>query len=88
MGLSMKKKAVAREYKPRYQKATKKEKKALLDEFTRLTGCHRNPPVKRKALKTSHGLHRRQAGNKIFAWRTLSPRQADGVLDRIGFAVK
>jgi len=35
------KKAVAREYKPRYQKATKKEKKALLDEFTRLTGYHR-----------------------------------------------
>jgi len=47
MGLSMKeKKAVAREYKPRYQKASKKEKKALLDEFTRLTGYHRKSAVR------------------------------------------
>ena len=47
MGLNMKeKKAVAREYIPRYQKATKKEKKALLDEFTRLTGCRRKYAVK------------------------------------------
>jgi len=28
------KKAITREYKPRYQKAQKKEKKALLDEYT------------------------------------------------------
>ncbi|MDR2633956.1 MAG: hypothetical protein LBC51_10110 [Treponema sp.] len=33
----MKKKAVTREYRPRYQKATKKEKSALLAEFTRFT---------------------------------------------------
>jgi hypothetical protein len=47
MGLSMKeKKAVAREYKPRYQKATKKEKKTILDEFTRLTGYHRKSAVR------------------------------------------
>jgi hypothetical protein len=37
MGLTMKKKAVTREYRPRYQKATKKEKSALLAEFTRFT---------------------------------------------------
>jgi transposase InsO family protein len=47
MGLNMQeKKAVTREYKPRYQKATKKEKKALLDEFTRLTGYHRKSAVR------------------------------------------
>jgi hypothetical protein len=47
MGLNMKeKKAVTREYRPRYQKATKKEKKALLDEFTRLTGYHRTSAVR------------------------------------------
>ncbi|MCL2026726.1 MAG: DDE-type integrase/transposase/recombinase [Leptospirales bacterium] len=40
------KKAVTREYKPRYQKASKKEKKALLDEFTRLTGYHRKYAVR------------------------------------------
>jgi hypothetical protein len=39
MGLNMKEKqAVTREYLPRYQKATKKEKPALPGEFTKLTG--------------------------------------------------
>jgi hypothetical protein len=37
--------AVTREYKPRYQKASKKEKKSLLDEFTNLTGYHRKSAV-------------------------------------------
>jgi transposase InsO family protein len=47
MGLNMKEKqAVTGEYRPRYQKATKKEKKALLDEFTRLTGYHRKSAVR------------------------------------------
>jgi hypothetical protein len=47
MGLNMKEKqAVTREYKPRYQKATKKEKMALLDEFLRLTGYHRKSAVR------------------------------------------
>jgi hypothetical protein len=47
MGLNMKeKKAVTREYKPRYQNASKKEKKALLDEFTSLTGYHRKSAVR------------------------------------------
>lgn len=42
MGLKMsERKAVTREYRPRYQKAGKKEKTAILDEFTRLTGYHR-----------------------------------------------
>jgi hypothetical protein len=40
------KQAVTREYRPRYQKATKKEKRALLDEFTRLTGYHRKSAVR------------------------------------------
>jgi len=47
MGLTMtEKKAVTREYKPRYQKASKKEKKTLLDEFTNLTGYHRKSAVR------------------------------------------
>jgi len=47
MGLNMKERqAVTREYRPRYQKATRKEKKAVLDEFTRLTGYHRKSAVK------------------------------------------
>jgi hypothetical protein len=47
MGLTMQQKqAVTREYKPRYQKAAKKEKQTLLDEFTRLAGCHRKSAVR------------------------------------------
>ena len=40
------KKAVTREYKPRYQKASKKEKKAILDEFIKLTGYHRKSAIR------------------------------------------
>ena len=47
MGLNMKERqAVTREYRPRYQKAKKKEKKALLDEFATLTGYHRKHAVR------------------------------------------
>src|SRR5215510_3028159 len=47
MGLNMKEKqAVTREYKPRYQKASKKEKKTLLFEFTELTGYHRKSAIR------------------------------------------
>jgi len=45
------KKAVTREYKVRYQKASKKDKKALLDEFTTLTGYHRKSAVRLLAVK-------------------------------------
>jgi hypothetical protein len=45
------KQAVTREYKPRYQKATKKEKGALLEEFLRLTGCHRKSAVRLLAAR-------------------------------------
>ena len=42
MGLNMKEKqAVTREYKTRYQAATKQAKSALLDECIRPTGYHR-----------------------------------------------
>ena len=52
MGLNMKEKqAVTREYRPRYQKASKKEKQALLDEFTRLTGYHRKSAVRMLNVK-------------------------------------
>jgi transposase InsO family protein len=47
MGLNMKeKKAVTGEYQPRYSKASKKEKKKLLDEFTKLTGYHRKSAIR------------------------------------------
>ena len=47
MGLNMKeKKAVTGEYKTRYPKESKKEKKALLDDFTGLTGYHRKYAVR------------------------------------------
>ena len=47
MGLNMQaKQAVTGEYRPRYRKASKKEKRALLDEFTRLTGYHRKSAVR------------------------------------------
>ena len=52
MGLNMQeKKAVTREYKPRYQKATKNQKKALLDEFTQLTGYHRKSAIRLLSAK-------------------------------------
>jgi hypothetical protein len=40
------KQAVTREYRSRYQKAAKKEKWTLLDEFTWLTGCHRKSAIR------------------------------------------
>ncbi|MDR1363887.1 MAG: hypothetical protein LBJ35_07580 [Spirochaetaceae bacterium] len=40
------KQAVTREYLSRYQKAAKKAKPALLDEFIRLTGYHRKSAVR------------------------------------------
>jgi hypothetical protein len=47
MGLNMKERqAVTREYKTRYHKAAKKEKSALLTEFTRLTGYHRKSAIR------------------------------------------
>ena len=47
MGLKRnEKQVVTREYRPRYQKASKKEKSAILAEFTRLTGYHRKSAVR------------------------------------------
>jgi transposase InsO family protein len=52
MGLNMKERqAVTREYKPRYQKAKKKDKKVLLDEFTKLTGYHRKSAIRLLGIK-------------------------------------
>jgi hypothetical protein len=50
------KKAVAREYRPRYQKATKKEKRVLPGEFTRLTGYHRKSAVRVLSYKPAREL--------------------------------
>jgi transposase InsO family protein len=53
MGLSMKsKQEVTREFKPRYQKATRKEKKTILDEFILLTGYHRKSAIRLLSKKT------------------------------------
>ncbi|MDR2741377.1 MAG: hypothetical protein LBB98_04395 [Treponema sp.] len=47
MGFNMKEKqAVPREYIPRYQKAAKKAKSALLTECPRLTGYHRKSAIR------------------------------------------
>jgi hypothetical protein len=47
MGLNMnEKKAVIREYRPRYKQAGGKEKTRLLDEITRLTGYHRKQAIR------------------------------------------
>jgi hypothetical protein len=57
MGLNMKeKKAVTREYKPRYQKVSKKEKKALLDEFIKLTGYHRKSAIRLLCAKPTNQM--------------------------------
>ncbi|MCL2184764.1 MAG: hypothetical protein FWB86_02760 [Treponema sp.] len=48
-----KKQVVTREYKPRYKKATKKEKKALLDELVKLTSYHRKSAVRALRANTT-----------------------------------
>jgi len=66
MGLNMKeKKAVTREYKPCYQKASKKEKKAILDEFTRLTGYHRKSAVRLLCAKPVKQVIQYMKGNAV-----------------------
>jgi hypothetical protein len=72
MGLTLKEKqAVPREYRPRYQKTSKKEPQALRDEYIRLTGYHRKsalrvvrgkpvtlqPEKKRQANRTGKGVY-------------------------------
>jgi hypothetical protein len=55
MGLNMKEKqTVTKDYKEPYQKAAKKEKRALLDQFTRLTGYRRKFEV---SLDTIFRIH-------------------------------
>jgi hypothetical protein len=57
MGLNMKERqAVTKEYKDRYQKAAKKGKRTLLDEFTRLTGYHRKSAVRLLSARPEKAL--------------------------------
>jgi len=66
MGLNMKERqAVTREYKPRYQKAKKKDKKALLDEFTKLTGYHRKSAVRLLSAKQVKQIMLYAAGKAV-----------------------
>jgi hypothetical protein len=67
MGLNMKERqAVTREYKTRYHKAAKKEKSALLTEFTRLTGYHR-----KSAIRLLGEFQRSKAGALLLTRRSL-----------------
>jgi hypothetical protein len=50
-GVKYERQAVTREYKKRYQKATKKEKRTLPGEFMRLTGYHRKPAERLLSVK-------------------------------------
>ena len=66
MGLNMREKqAVTREYKPRYQRASKKEKKALLDEFIKLTGYHRKSAVRLLCVKPVKQIMIYQKGKAV-----------------------
>ena len=66
MGLNMREKqAVTGEYKPRYQKASKKDKKSILDEFTRLTGYHRKSAVRVLGAKPINPLTIRDEFSKF-----------------------
>jgi hypothetical protein len=57
MWLNMKEKqAITMEYMPRHHKATKKEKRAMLDEFTRLAGHHRKSAVRVLSYKPVNEL--------------------------------
>jgi hypothetical protein len=59
MGLNMKERqAVTREYRPRYQKAAKKEKRVLPGEFTRLTEYRRKSAVRLLSYKPVRGKGR------------------------------
>jgi hypothetical protein len=52
MGLNMKEKqAVTREFIPRYHNASKKQKRALLDQFIELTGYHRKSAIRLLSAK-------------------------------------
>ena len=66
MGLNMQEKqAVTREYKPRYQKASKKEKRALLDEYIKLTGYHRKSAARLLCATTVRQVMLYQDGKAI-----------------------
>ena len=66
MGLTMEtKKEITREFQPCYQKASKKEKKAILDNFTKLTGYHRKSAVRLLSVKPVKQVILYQKGKAI-----------------------
>ena len=90
MGLNMREKqAVTREYKPRYQKARKKEKRALPDGYIKLTGYHRKSavrllcakPVKRVMLYRNGTAIKIKPEKKRPANRSGRRIYTDGVID-------
>jgi hypothetical protein len=57
--------AVTGEYKPRYQKARKKEKTVLLDEFIRLTGYRRKSAIRLLSRKPAREVLIYAAGKAV-----------------------
>ena len=57
----------------RYQKATRKEKKAVLDEFTRLTGYHRKSAVRLLGAKPARQVTVHANGRSV-KWCCLPKR--------------
>jgi hypothetical protein len=62
-----KKQAVTREYTAHYQKIPKKAKSALLDEFTRLTGCHRKSAIRLLRCKLERKRPANRAGKRKYS---------------------
>ena len=80
--------AVTREYKPRYHKASKKSKQALLAEFTRLTGYHRKSAVRLLAakpvkLKPEKKRPANRKGKRVYSGRPLPPPRLDILLVQV-----
>ena len=89
MGVNMKEKqAVTREYKTRYQAATKQAKSALLDECIRLPGYHRTyaarvlrtKPVREVLLSADGGAVKRKPEKKRPANRRGKRMSTDEVI--------
>ena len=92
MGLNMREKqAVTAECKPRYQKASEKDKKSIPDEFTGLAGCRRKSaarvlgakPIKQVVIYKKGKAVKIKPGKKHPANRKGKRVYTDEVIDRL-----